>query len=67
MCEEFVNISRNYGYTTRNLLEYLCHQNNNKLIDINLSRQANTTTPQQINFTRKLAVNNSATTFLKIH
>ena len=39
--------------TTENLLDYLYHQNYYKLIGINLSRQANASIPQQIDFTGK--------------
>ena len=56
-------MSRNYDYTTGNLLDYLYHQNYYKLIGIDLSRQANTSIPQQIHFTGKLE-DGSATIFL---
>ena len=46
-------MSRNDDYTTRNLLDYLYHQNHYKLIGIDISRQTNTTIPQPINFTEK--------------
>ena len=49
-----LKMSRNNHYTTENLLDYLYHQNYHKLIDIDLSRQTNTTFSQQINFRRKL-------------
>ena len=39
---------------TGNLLDYLYHQNYCKLIVIDLSRQTNTSIPQQINFVGKL-------------
>ena len=51
--EKRIEISRNDEYTTGNLLDYFYHQNNYKLIGIDLSRQANTSIPQQINFTEK--------------
>ena len=35
--EKLAQISRNYDYTTWNLLDYLFHQNNYKLIGIDLS------------------------------
>ena len=44
-------MSRNNDYKTANLLDYLQFQKKYKLIGINLSRQANTTIPLQINFT----------------
>ena len=37
-------------YTTENLLYYLYHQNYYKFIGMDLSKQANTTIPEQINF-----------------
>ena len=46
-------MSRNYDYTAGNLLDYLYHQNCYKLIGIDLSRQANTDIPQNINFAEK--------------
>ena len=52
--ERLIKMSRNDDYTTGNLLDYLYHQNYYKLIDIDLSRQTNTSIPQQINFVRKL-------------
>ena len=47
-------MSRNDDYTTGNLLDYLYHQDYYKLIGIDLSRQTNTSIPQQINFIEKL-------------
>ena len=55
-------MSKNNHYTTRNVLHYLYHQNYYKLIGIDLSRQTNTTIPQQINFTGKLNEDDGATT-----
>ena len=46
-----------------NLLDYLYHQNYYKLIGIDLSRQANTTIPQKINFAEKLDEDNGVTMF----
>ena len=48
------NLSKNDDYTTRNLLDFSNHQNYYKLIGIDLSRQANTSIPQQVNFVGKL-------------
>ena len=59
--EKPVEMSRNDVYTTENLLDYLYHQKY-KLIGINLSRQTNTSVPQQINFVEKLE-DDSATMF----
>ena len=41
---------RNDDYTSGKLLNFPYHQNYYKLIDTDLSRQANTRIPQQINF-----------------
>ena len=54
-------MSRNNKHTKNNLLDYWYHQSHYKLIDVNLSRQASTTIPQQINFTRKLKKGNGGT------
>ena len=47
-------MSRYNDYTTGNVLDYLYHRNYYKLIGIDLSRQANTSIPQQVNFVGKL-------------
>ena len=47
-------MSRNDDYTTRHLLDYLYRQKYYKPIGIDLSRQTNTSIPQQINFVGKL-------------
>ena len=47
-------MSRYNDYTTGNVLDYLYHRNYYKLIGIGLSRQANTSIPQQVNFVGKL-------------
>ena len=51
-------MSRNDGYITRHLLDYSYHQI--YFIGIDLSRQANTGIPQQINFMEKLEEANGA-------
>ena len=51
--EKLVEMSRNDDYTTGNLLDYSYHQNYYKIISIDLSRQVNTSIPQQINFVWK--------------
>ena len=56
-------MSRNNDYTTRNLLDYLYHQSYYKLIGVDLSRQANISIPQQINFTVKLEEDDDAAMF----
>ena len=43
--ERLVEITKNNDYTTGNLLDYLYHKNNYKLISIVSSRQTNTTIP----------------------
>ena len=43
-------MSRNNDYITGNLLDFSNHQNYYKLIGIDLSRQTNTSIPQQIDF-----------------
>ena len=45
---------------------YLYHQRYHKLIGIDLSRQTNTSVPQQINFIRKLEEDDSGTMFLSL-
>ena len=47
--EKLVKISRNNDYTTGNLLDFSYHQNYNKLIGIDLTKQKNSSIPQQIN------------------
>ena len=56
-------MSRNHDYTTGNLLDLFYHQKYYKLIGIGLSRQINTSIPQQINFTGKLEEEDGATMF----
>ena len=54
---------RNDDYTTENLLDYLHHQNYYKHINIDLSRETNTSIPQQTNFIRKLEEDDGVTMF----
>ena len=56
-------MSRNDEYTTGNFLNYLYHENYDKLIGIDLSRKANTSIPQEINFVGKLEEDHGATMF----
>ena len=56
-------MSRNDEYTTGNFLNYLYHENYYKLIGIDLSRKANTSIPQEINFVGKLEEDHGATMF----
>ena len=58
--EKLVEMLKNNDHTTGNLLDYLYHQNYYKLTGINLSRQKNTSIPQQINFAGKLEENYGA-------
>ena len=51
--EKLIEVSRNYDYTTGNLLDFSSHQNYYKLIDKYLLRQRNKNIPEQINFTGK--------------
>ena len=61
--KKLVKMTRNNDYTTGNLLDYLNHLKYYKLIGIDLSRQTNTSIPQQINFTRKLEEDDGSTMF----
>ena len=61
--EKLIEMSRNDGYTTGNLLDFSYHQNYYKLIGIDLSRQTNASIPQEINFTGKLEEYNGAKMF----
>ena len=54
---------RNDEYTTGKLLDFSYHQNYYKLIGIDLSRQTNTSIPQQINFVEKLEEDDGAKMF----
>ena len=62
--EKLDEMSRNNDCTTGNLLDYLYHQKYCKRLGIDLSRQTNTSIPQQINFTGKLGEGNGVTMFL---
>ena len=59
--EKLIEMSRNDDYTTGKLLDFLCHQIYYKLIGTDLSRQTNTSVPQQINFVEKLEKDDGAT------
>ena len=56
-------MSRNNDFTTENSSGYSCHQNYYRLIGINLSRQINTTVPQQTNLMGKLKENDGTKMF----
>ena len=55
---------RNGDYTTGHLLHYLYQQHYYKLIGMDLSRQTNTSIPQQINFSERLEEDNGTRMFL---
>ena len=55
-------MSKNDDCATENLLDFSYHQNQYKLIGIDL-RQANRSIPQQINFTGKLEEDDCQTMF----
>ena len=61
--EKLVEISRNYHYTTGNLLDYLYHQKYYQPIGTDLSTQTITSIPQQINFVEKLEEDDDAKMF----
>ena len=54
-------MSQSNNYTVGNLLDYLYHEKYYKLIDIGLSRQANTSIPPKLNFIGKLEEDNDVT------
>ena len=56
-------MSTNNDYTTGNLLDHSHRENCYKLIGTDLSRQWNATTPQEINFTRRLEEDDGGTMF----
>ena len=62
--EKLIEMSNNDDYTTGNLLDYLHHQKYYKLIGIDLSRQKNTSIPQQISFTGNLEEDDGEQCFL---
>ena len=65
--EKIIDISKNNGYTTGNLLDFAYFKENYRLIAIDLSKQTKLKDLQQINFIGKLeGQNNGATMFFKI-
>ena len=62
--KNLLKCQKNNHYTTGNILDYLYHQNNYKLVGIDLSRQTGDTIPQQINLTRKSEEGSSETIFI---
>ena len=63
MYEKRIKMSRNNNYTTWNKLNYSCHQIYYKPVGIDLSKQTNTSIPQQTNFTTKLEEEDGLTIF----
>ena len=61
--EKLIEMSQNDDYTTENLLDYFYYQKYYKLIDIDLSRQINTSIPQKIDIVGKLEEDDGATMF----
>ena len=61
--EKLIEMARNNGCTTGDLLDYLYHQNYYKLIGKDLSRQTNTSISQNINFVGNLEQDNGVTVF----
>ena len=61
--EKVIAMPKNDDSTTENLLEYLHHQKDYKFIGIDLSRQTNTSIPQQINFVGELEKDRGAAMF----
>ena len=59
--KKLAEMSRKDSCTTGKLLGYLYHQKYYRLIGIDLSRQTNTSIPQEINFARKLEKYDGAT------
>ena len=59
--ENLIDVSRNDDCTTGNLLDYLHYQNYYNFIGIDLSRQRDTSNPQQITFRGKLEEDDGAT------
>ena len=65
--EKIIDVSKNNGYTTVNLLDFAYFKENYRLIAIDLSKQTKLKDLQQINFIGKLEEqNNGATMFFKI-
>ena len=64
--KKLIEMSRNDGYTTGNLLDHFYHQNYYKLIGVALSRQKNMSIPQQIKFVVKLEEDEGGVMFLML-
>ena len=67
LTKKLIELSRNNGYITGNLLDFAYFKGNYRLIAIDLSKQTKLKDPQQINFIGKLeGQNNGATMFFII-
>ena len=62
--EKLIEKSQNDDYTTENLLDYFYYQKYYELIDIDLSRQINTSIHQKIDIVGKLEEDDGATMFV---
>ena len=62
--EKRVEMSRNNDYATENVLDYLHHKNYCKRLSFNLSRQSNTSIPEETNFKGKLEEHDGSTMIL---
>ena len=62
--EKLIEKSQNDDYTTETLLDYFYYQKYYKLIDIDLSRQINTSIHQKIDIVGKLEEDDGATMFV---
>ena len=62
--EKRVEMSRSNDYATGNVLDYLHHKNYCKRLSFNLSRQSNTSIPEQTNFKGKLEEHDGSTMIL---
>ena len=61
--KKFIEMSRNDDYRRRKLVDCLYHEKYYELIGIDLSKQTNTSIPQEINFVEKLEKDDGATMF----
>ena len=62
--EKTIEMNRNNGYTTGNLLNIPYFKNNERLISNDLSKQINLKDPQQINFIGKIGKVSAITFFI---
>ena len=64
--KKIIKMSNNNDYATGNLLDFAYFKENYRLIAADLSKQAKSKDPQQINFIRKLEEDHGATMFFVI-